>query len=82
MKLKRKKIGDRQYLLIDTATGKDVAIAAQTGEHGRDNYPWDWYLVGKLDFEDPAGRPTGVADALKVCIETIESRAKQYGLKP
>lgn len=83
MKLKRKKIGDRNYNLVDVATGEVVANAAQTGEHGRDNYPWDWYLLDGRIFGRLDARTQGNDDALKNSIEYIKSEASASGfLKP
>lgn len=83
MKLKRKKIGDRNYNLIDVETGEAVANCVQTGEHGRDNYPWDWHLLderifGRLDAT------TGTSDdAMKNVVDIIETEATLNGiLKP
>jgi hypothetical protein len=86
MKLKRKKIGDRSYLLVDTKTGEVIAHAAQTGEHGRDNYPWDWYLADGVEFAQqkyPNGasiRTGGAAEFLKDIVDNVESTANYYGL--
>lgn len=80
MKLKRKKIGDRSYNLIDTETGIVVAHAAQTGEHGRDNYPWEWSMndgriFGKLDYD--TGRSV---ESLRDAVDAVESGATAYGI--
>lgn len=80
MKLKRKKVGDRSYQLVDARTGTVIAIASQTGEHGRDNYPWSWHLtddrmLGRLDAS--AGKSE---DSLRNCVDYIESGINQYGL--
>jgi hypothetical protein len=81
MKLKRKKIGDRSYDLIDVATGKAVARASQTGEHGRDNYPWDWELADDISgFGDPGIRTTGHTESLKNAVDFIETAATDCGL--
>lgn len=83
MKLKRKKIGDRNYNLVDVATGEVVGNAVQTGEHGRDNYPWDWSLndgriFGRLDAS--TGSST---DSMRAAVDYIESEASRSGfLKP
>lgn len=88
MKITRKKTGDRAYNLVDPQ-GRVIASAAQTGEHGRDNYPWDWYLATGVDWTDPMAdrgphqmpaRTGGTAESLKVIVQTIESGADQYGL--
>lgn len=80
MKLVRKKIGDRSYKLVDRATGKEIATAAQTGEHGRDNYPWEWSLsegmiFGRLDIR--TGRSV---ESLKDAVDLVETGATNYGL--
>lgn len=80
MKLKRKKIGDRNYNLVDTATGEVVANAVQTGEHGRDNYPWSWdmsdgRIFGRLDVSTG-----GSADSLKYVVDFVESCGESYGI--
>jgi hypothetical protein len=80
MKLKRKKIGDRSYRLVDTVTGKEIGTAAQTGEHGRDNYPWEWslsdYMIfGKLDL-----RTGHSVESLRDAVDIIETGANSYGL--
>ena len=86
MKLKRKKIGDRSYQLVDTKTGEVIAHAAQTGEHGRDNYPWDWYLEDGVEWAEkkyPSGatiRTGGSAESLKNIVDNVESTATYFGL--
>lgn len=80
MKLKRKKIGDRSYVLVDNVTGEVIANAAQTGEHGRDNYPWEWYLSGQRIF-GRLGASTGRAEeSLKRCVESIETEAQKSSI--
>ena len=80
MKLKRKKIGDRSYLLVDTVTGREIAQASQTGEHGRDNYPWEWHLLG----EGISGRLNASSgrseESLRSCVDYIEAEISNYGL--
>ena len=79
MKLKRKKIGDRQYNLVDEA-GRVIATAAQTGEHGRDNYPWEWHLLDDRIF-GMLGLSTGKSeDSLKNCVDFVEANGTAYGL--
>lgn len=80
MKLKRKKIGDRSYQLVDTKTGKVIGTAAQTGEHGRDNYPWEWSLsefmiFGRLDI-----RTGHSVESLRDAVDIIETGVNNYGL--
>lgn len=83
MKLKRKKIGDRNYNLIDTATGEVIANAVQTGEHGRDNYPWDWSMEGERIFGRLDVSTGGSADSLKYVVDYVESLGEAHGiLKP
>ncbi|MFT4471857.1 hypothetical protein ACMX2H_18300 [Arthrobacter sulfonylureivorans] len=84
MKLTRKKLDAGAYHLVDPA-GRVVARIDRTGEYGRDNYPWDWHLFGKLNWAWPRkdGREapvTGTAETLKDCIEIIEYRVNAYGL--
>jgi len=80
MKLKRKKVGDRSYELVDTVTGKVIATAAQTGEHGRDNYPWDWHLSDDMIFGKLGVRTGHSAESLKDIVSIVESGSDQYGL--
>lgn len=80
LKLKRKKTGDRVYDLVDAKTGTKIATAAQTGEHGRDNYPWergfyDSRIFGKLDM-----RTTQSHESLKDIVDFIESHINSFGL--
>lgn len=83
MKLKRKKVGDRNYDLVDTETGEVVANCVQTGEHGRDNYPWDWSLSDGRIF-GRLGATTGTSsESLKAAVEYIQDLGTAYGfLKP
>lgn len=80
MKLKRKKIGDRNYALINVSTGEYVANAAQTGEHGRDNYPWSWHLLGERIFGRLAASTGKSEDSLKNCVDWVESEATSSGI--
>lgn len=80
MKLKRKKIGDRNYDLIDTASGSVIANAVQTGEHGRDNYPWSWDMSDDRIFGRLGISTGGSADSLKYVVDYVESLADAYGL--
>jgi hypothetical protein len=80
MKLKRKKVGDRSYELVDRETGKAIATASQTGEHGRDNYPWDWSLSDEMIFGRLDMRTGHSAESLKDIVDTVEGGADQYGL--
>ncbi len=80
MKLKRKKIGDRNYQLVDTKTGKVLATAAQTGEHGRDNYPWEWSLTDEMIFGRLDFRTGHSVESLKDAVDIVESHANGYGL--
>lgn len=79
MKLKRKKVGDRSYDLINTATGEVIANASQTGEHGRDNYPWSWHLTGDRTFGRLQAATVRSEESLKACVGYIESEATGYG---
>lgn len=86
MKLKRRKIGDRTYELVDNKTGEVIAHASQTGEHGRDNYPWDWFLADGVEFAEKV-RPNGFriktggsAESLKNIVSNIQATADQCGL--
>jgi len=80
MKLKRKKIGDRSYQLVDTATGKEIGTAAQTGEHGRDNYPWEWSLSDDMIFGRLDMRTGHSVESLRDAVDIIESGANTFGL--
>lgn len=82
MKLKRKKIGDRSYQLVDTATGEGIALASQTGEHGRDNYPWEWHLVGDGIFGRLNASSGKSEESLRNCVDYIESEARNGILRP
>jgi len=80
MKLKRKKIGDRSYNLVDVESGVAIAHTAQTGEHGRDHYPWEWSMLndrifGKLDYN--TGRSV---ESLRDAVDAVESGARQHGI--
>jgi hypothetical protein len=80
MKLKRKKIGDRNYNLVEVGTGEVIANAVQTGEHGRDNYPWEWslntdWIFGRLDV-----RTGHSVESLKDAVDIVETGANNYGL--
>jgi hypothetical protein len=80
MKLKRKKIGDRNYNLVDAGTGEAIANAVQTGEHGRDNYPWGWDMLDGRIFGRLDARTGSSAESLKECVDYIESTANSFGL--
>ena len=82
LKLKRKKIGDRKYDLVDAKTGAQIAVAFQTGEHGRDNYPWEWNWYAERTFGKFDKYPRS-EESLKNIVDIIESYANQIGiLKP
>ena len=80
IKLKRKKIGDRSYQLVDAKTGEVIALAAQTGEHGRDNYPWEWHMADDKIFAKLSASTGQSADALKTCVDYVESFANAHGI--
>jgi hypothetical protein len=80
MKLKRKKVGDRSYQLVDTKTGKVIATAAQTGEHGRDNYPWEWSLSDEMIFGRLDIRTGHSVESLRDAVDIIETGINHYGL--
>ena len=80
MKIKRKKIGDRNYNLVDAKTGEVIANAVQTGEHGRDNYPWGWDLAEGLIFGNLGARTQSSASTLAECVDYVESVADGYGV--
>lgn len=80
MKLKRKKVGDRSYQLVDTKTGKVIATAAQTGEHGRDSYPWEWSLSDEMIFGRLDIRTGHSVESLKNAVDIVETGATSYGL--
>lgn len=81
MKIKRQKVGDRKYNLIDTEVGDVVATAVQTGERGRDNYPWEWALADDtVEFGDSGLSTGGSRESLKDIVDFIEGNANHYGL--
>lgn len=81
MKLKRKKVGDQSYELIDTEVGDVVATAVKTGVDGRDTYPWDWTLTDPSVEFGASGLPTGGSRAtLKDVIDFVQSNTNRYGL--
>jgi hypothetical protein len=80
MKLKRKKVGDRSYELVDRETGKVIATASQTGEHGRDNYPWSWMLEDDMIFGRLDQRTGHSTDSLREIVDIVESNGNYYGL--
>jgi hypothetical protein len=80
MKLKRKKIGDRNYNLVDAETGEVIANAVQTGERGRDNYPWGWSMAVGLIFGKLDARSGSSASTLAECVDYVESVANGYGI--
>jgi hypothetical protein len=80
MKLKRKKVGDRSYQLVDTKSGKIIGTAAQTGEHGRDNYPWEWSLSDGMIFGRLDIRTGHSVESLRDAVDIIETGANNYGL--
>ncbi len=81
MKIKRKKVGDRTYELIDTEVGDVVARVSMTGRYGVDHYPWDWHLTDDtVEFGDSGMRTQGVTETLKGAIDFIEVNANRYGL--
>ncbi len=81
MKLKRKKVGDHSYDLVDTATGTAIARVSKTGEDGRDNYPWSWELADDIKgFGDPGIRTTGVTESLKNAVDFIETTTNMVTL--
>ena len=80
LKLKRKKIGDRSYQLVDAATGEVIALAAQTGEHGRDNYPWEWHMFEHRIFGRLSASTGRAEESLKRCVESIETEAQKSSI--
>lgn len=80
MKIVRKKIGDRSYNLVDKDTGVVIAHAAQTGEHGRDNYPWEWSLEEGLVFGKLGARTQSSASTLAESVDYVESTARDFGI--
>jgi len=80
LKLKRKKTGDRKYDLVDTKTGIVLGEAAQTGEHGRDNYPWEWGIKDDRLFGDLSIRTTGSFDSLRGIVDWVESHGNHSGV--
>lgn len=63
--LKRRKIGDRKYAIIDRTTGQQVGEAAMTGEYSRDDYPWEGDSIHGV---------TGSQDSLRAVIEKIATQ--------
>jgi len=61
--LTKKKVAASHYEFFDGET--KVATVVRTGEHGRDNYPWDWYFeVGVLETtKRTQGNTDNMADA-------------------
>ena len=81
MKIKRVKTGDRKYNLVDVVVGDVVATAVQTGERGRDNYPWEWALADdSVEFGDSGLKTGGVMESLKNIVDYVEANASHYGL--
>lgn len=82
MKLKRRKVGDRSYELVDASTRELIATAVNTSTGG-DDYPWDWHLRDGLHFGGVTGkrREGGVQATLKDVINYIESGFDQYGVR-
>lgn len=84
MKLKRKRVGDQKYHLLDAETGRPLAVAVKTGTH-LDDYPWDWYLLPGvyLASDLPSGRRNqGVSDALHTAVDEVEALLGQFGVLP
>jgi hypothetical protein len=80
MKIRRKKIGDRSYNLVDAGTGEIIATAAQTGEHGRDNYPWEFSLANDMIFGKLDARTGHSVETLRDAVDIVETGATQFGL--
>lgn len=80
MKLKRKKIGDRNYNLVDTATGQVIANVVMTGEYSRDDYPWDWHLTDGKIFGRLNASTGSSAESLGSVVDSVESEATSSGL--
>lgn len=80
MKLKRKKVGDRSYDLINVSSGQAIANASQTGEHGRDNYPWSWHLLGDRIFGKLGANTGRSVESLRDAVDAVESSAREWGL--
>jgi hypothetical protein len=83
IQIKRKKVGDRSYHLIDVGSGMAIATASQTGERGRDNYPWEWHLFGSRIFGRLNASTGRSEESLKAAIDYIQSEGTSNGiLKP
>lgn len=80
IQLKRKKVGDRSYYLIDVSSGITVANAVQTGERGRDNYPWEWHLFSERIFGRLNASTGRSEDSLRNCIDYIQSEGSSNGI--
>jgi hypothetical protein len=57
-----------------------IATAVQTGEHGRDNYPWEWSLEGEMIFGRLNMRTGHSSESLRDIVDTVEGGTEQYGL--
>ena len=86
MKLKRRKVEASNYELVDEQ-GNLIAHVIRTGEYGRDDYPWDWYLADDVEFDvdkDSTGhrpRSQGNSDNMRDAVDYIETCISQYGIR-
>lgn len=79
--LKRKKIGDQTYSLVDTE-GIVVGGAVKTGTH-LDDYPWDWHIDDEIlktaKLKGISFRRTqGVCDTLRDCVDIVATLMMTY----
>lgn len=68
--IKRRKVGDRKYIVL--RDGVEIGTVVKTGEDGRDNYPWDWYIA---DGVESLRKASGSAESLRYGIENVANNA-------
>lgn len=67
--IKRRKVGDRSYEVL--RDGQRVGHVVMTGEHGRDDYPWNFDADATAVVPGYAGRVMGACDTLTTGIEYV-----------
>lgn len=71
--VKRLKVGDSNYDIVDKETGEVYGNAVRTGRPGVDNYPWDW----SVDFTVVDGsRTIGNGSTLAECVDYIKNAVR------